>query len=393
VSAGALTAAPLRLPRAGGALESYTPREPVALESPTGPPRSRICYAAAHVVADPLAPGDPTGPAQLDWDATLAFRRHLWAHGFRVAEAMDTAQRGMGLDWTATQELIRRSVAEAQATGGLIACGAGTDQLDPAAEPSLDAVRAAYEEQCAFVEGLGAPMILMASRALARAAQGPEDYLEIYGEILDALERPAILHWLGEAFDPALAGYWGGADIDAAADVVMELVEAHPGKVEGVKVSLLDDAHELALRRRLPEGVRMYTGDDFNYPSLIRGDGERHSDALLGIFDAIAPVAAAALAALDEGETDRYDALLAATVPLARHIFRAPTFYYKTGVVFLAYLNGHQAHFRMVGGLESARSTVHLAELFVLADEAGLLRDPELAVARMRPVLALAGVA
>jgi hypothetical protein len=337
------------------------------------------------VVADPLAGGDPSGPAQLDWEATLAFRRHLWAHGLRVAEAMDTAQRGMGLDWATTQELIRRSVAEAHAVGGQLACGAGTDQL---VRGSLDEVRAAYEEQLAFVEGEGAPAILMASRALAAAASGPDDYREVYGSLLAQASEPVILHWLGDMFDPRLAGYWGSGDLDAAADVVVDIIAGAPGKVDGIKVSLLDASREVALRERLPEGVRMYTGDDFNYPELIRGG----SDALLGIFDAIAPVAAAAMRALDDEDLDRYDALLGPTVPLSRHIFAAPTPYYKTGVVFLAFLNGHQQHFRMVGGLESGRSVLHLAELFVLADRAGLLRDPELASDRMRHVLALAGV-
>jgi hypothetical protein len=382
----------LTLPRAGGALETYEPtlREPLPVLG--SEPRSRVCYAAAHVVVDPLAGGDPTGPAQLDWEATLAFRRHLWSHGLRVAEAMDTAQRGMGLDWAATQELIRRSVAEGRSVGGQLACGAGTDQL-VGGGASLDAVRAAHEEQLAFIEGEGAPVILMASRALAAAASGADDYRSVYGSLLEQASAPVILHWLGDMFDPLLSGYWGEQDLDAAAEVVLDIIQAHADKVDGIKVSLLDASREVALRKRLPEGVRMYTGDDFNYPQLIRGDGERHSDALLGIFDAIAPAAAAAMHALDDGDLDRYDALLAPTVPLSRHIFAAPTPYYKTGVVFLAYLNGHQRHFRMVGGLEGGRSVLHLAELFVLADQAGLLRDPELASERMRHVLALAGVA
>ncbi len=380
----------LPLPRVGGGLEPYEPTLREA-PSPTGaPPRSRVCFAAAHVVADPLAGGDPTGPAQLDWEATLAFRRHLWSHGLRVAEAMDTAQRGMGLDWAATQELIRRSVAEAKSVGGQLACGAGTDQI---VSGTLDEVRRAYEEQLAFVEGEGAPAILMASRALAAAAAGPDDYRSVYGSLLEQAREPVILHWLGDMFDPLLQGYWGSSDLDAAADVVIDIIEANAAKVDGIKVSLLDASREVALRRRLPEGVRMYTGDDFNYPELIRGDEIGYSDALLGIFDAIAPVAAAAMHALDDGDVDRYEELLAPTVPLSRHIFAAPTPYYKTGVVFLAYLNGHQDHFRMVSGLESGRSVLHLSELFVLADQAGLLRNPELASARMRHVLALAGVA
>ena len=376
----------LTLPRADGSIETYTPelREPLPVLG--AEPRSRVCYAAAHVVADPLAGGDPTGPAQLDWEATLAFRRHLWAHGLRVAEAMDTAQRGMGLDWAATQELISRSVAEAKAVGGKLACGAGTDQLLGAA--SLDEVRAAYEEQLAFIEGEGAPVILMASRALAAAASGPDDYRAVYGHLLSQASSPVILHWLGDMFDPLLTGYWGSPDLGEAADIVLDIIAANVDKVDGIKISLLDADKEVALRERLPEGVRMYTGDDFNYPELIKSG----SDALLGIFDAIAPAAAAAMHALDEGDLDRYDELLAPTVPLSRHIFAAPTPYYKTGVVFLAYLNGHQEHFRMVGGLESGRSVRHLSELFVLADQAGLLREPDLAAARMRLVLDLAGV-
>jgi len=381
----------LRLPRADGTIQAFTPGARAPYDPPPGPPRSRVCFAAAHVVADPLAPGDPEGPARLDWDATLAYRRHLWAHGFRVAEAMDTAQRGMGLDWPATQELIRRSVAEAAAAGGGIAAGAGTDHLLPGA--SLDAVVAAYEEQCAFVEGTGAQVILMASRALAGAATGPDDYARVYARVLGGLERPAILHWLGPMFDPALAGYWGDASLDAAAGTMLDVIAANAAKVDGVKVSLLDHEREIALRRRLPEGVKLYTGDDFNYPELIAGDEHGHSHALLGIFDAIAPAAASALQALDAGDRAAYDAILAPTVPLSRHIFAAPTYHYKTGIVFLAYLNGHQDHFRMVGGRESARSVTHLAELLVLADAARLLVDPELAVARAAPVLELAGVA
>jgi hypothetical protein len=387
VSVGTTT---LRLPREGGAVEAYTPGPPSPHAASHAPPRSRIAFAAAHVVADPLAPGDPGGPAWPDWEATLAFRRHLWAHGLRVAEAMDTAQRGTGLDWEATQELIRRSVAEARAVGGGIAAGAGTDHLAPGA--SLDEVRAAYEEQCAFVESTGAQVILMASRALAAAARDADDYAAIYAHVLGQLERPAILHWLGPMFDPALDGYWGGADLDAAAETMLSVIAADRDKVDGVKVSLLDHGREVAVRRALPGGVRLYTGDDFHYPELIRGDAHGHSDALLGIFDAIAPAAAAALAALDDGDGGRYDAILAPTVPLSRHIFRAPTYRYKTGIVFLAYLNDHQRHFRMVGGQESARSITHLAELFALADAAGLLRDPELAAARMRCVLELSGI-
>jgi hypothetical protein len=373
----------LRLPRAGGALEPYAPGEPRAFPVSGTPPRSRVAFAAAHVVADPLGE-----PGALDWEATLAFRRHLWAHGLGVAEAMDTAQRGMGLGWEVARELIARSAAEAPQE--LLAAGAGTDHAQPR---RVADVRAAYEHQCEVIETAGAQVIVMASRALAALASSPDDYREVYGVVLSGLRRPAILHWLGDMFDPALRGYWGSEDLDEAADVVLDVIAANADKVDGIKVSLLDDAREVALRRRLPEGVRLYTGDDFNYPALIAGDAVGYSDALLGVFDAIAPAAAAALHALDVGDREAYDSLLAPTVPLARKLFEAPTFNYKTGIVFLAFLNGHQDHFRMVAGMESARSIVHLADLFVLADRAGLLRDPALAVARMRHVLALAGIA
>jgi hypothetical protein len=304
---------------------------------------------------------------------------------------MDTAQRGMGLDWETTRELIRRSAAEARAQGARLACGAGTDQLPPG-PASLAEIQAAYREQCALVEGEGAAVVLMASRALAAAASGPDDYRRVYGAVLSQLDRPAILHWLGEAFDPALAGYWGTRDVTGAIEGVAALIADNAASIEGIKVSLLDAAHEVELRRRLPAGVRLYTGDDLNFPELIKGDGERASDALLGIFAAIAPAASAALQALDAGDPDGFDALLAPTVPLARHVFAPPTHLYKTGIVFLAYLNGHQDHFRLVGGLESSRSVLHLARTFELADRAGLFHDPEAAAERLERVLALAGV-
>src|SRR5918993_3854199 len=380
------------LPRANGALDSYAPvGEPVDI-APTAPSKSRVAYAAAHVVCDPLADNNPTLDADLDWEATLSYRRYLWSLGLSVAEAMDTAQRGMGLGWETSRELIRRSIAEARAVGGDIASGAGTDHLDPTDVATLSEIKSAYEEQCAFVEGVGGRVILMASRALAARAESPEDYAEVYGAILSQVSSPVIIHWLGEMFDPALGGYWGHRDLDAATEVCLEIIRDHAEKVDGIKVSLLDAGREIEIRRRLPAGVRMYTGDDFDYPELIRGDEEGFSHALLGIFDAIAPAAAAALAALDAANIDRYEEILAPTVTLSRHIFKAPTQYYKTGVVFLAYLNGHQDHFRMVGGLESARSVVHLSELFVLADKAGLLLDGERTAERMRRVLAVAGV-
>jgi hypothetical protein len=384
----------LALPRADGSLTPYGPEGEPLRVAPAAPPRTRVAYAAAHVVADPLADYDPMLDVALDWEATLAYRRYLWSLGFSVAEAMDTAQRGMGLDWGTAEELIRRSVTEAKEEGAAdrIACGAGTDHLGMSPSVTLRDVSAAYEEQCASVEGAGGRVILMASRALAEVARGPEDYARVYGEVLARLSEPAILHWLGEDFDPALAGYWGHDDLDLATESCLSIIAEHASKVEGIKVSLLDAEREKEIRRLLPEGVRMYTGDDFNYPDLIRGDEEGFSHALLGIFDAIAPAASAALHALDTGDTYRYEEILAPTVPLSRHIFKAPTRFYKTGVVFLAYLNGHQDHFRMVGGQEGARSAVHLSELFLLADRAGLLLDPERAAGRMRPVLKLAGV-
>lgn len=355
------------------------------------PIESRKVFAAAHVVADPLADIDPYGSSAVDWEATLDFRRYLWSNGLGVAEAMDTAQRGMGLDWDASKELIRRSVAEASTAGGLLASGAGTDHLEPDPDRSLDDVVAAYETQIGYVESVGGRVIVMASRDLAAVASGADDYMAVYSRILAQVSEPVIIHWLGSMFDPALAGYWGTVELSEAIDVVASLIGEHRQKIDGVKVSLLDPALEKDLRVRLPSGVRMYTGDDFNYPELILGDGTSHSDALLGIFDAIAPVAAAALRALDRNEQDLYEHLLNPTVPLARHIFSNPTHAYKTGVVFLAYLNGHQEHFHMVGGQESARSLPHLARLLVLADQAGVLRDPDLALRRMELVLAVAG--
>jgi len=391
----------LRLPLADGTLAPFTLRAAFAWPAPSGAARwNRVAFAAAHVVADPRAAIDPWLQAAVDWDTTLAFRRHLWSHGFGVAEAMDTAQRGMGLDWPTSLELIRRSVAEARGIpGAVVYSGAGTDQLPPAANPTLDAIVAAYEEQCSAIEAAGGRIILMASRALAACARSPDDYAQVYGRVLSQVRAPVILHWLGEMFDPALAGYWVGAgglaadpDHARATDVCAAVIRAHATKVDGVKVSLLDKAKEIALRSRLPPGVRMYTGDDFNFAELIGGDATGHSDALLGIFDAIAPAASAALTALAEGDRARFDAILAPTVPLSRHVFVAPTRFYKTGVVFLAWLNGHQSHFTMVGGQQSARSLVHLSELFRLADTAGLLRDPDLAAARMRAFLGVNGV-
>ncbi|MEV4277716.1 dihydrodipicolinate synthase family protein [Actinoplanes xinjiangensis] len=348
---------------------------------PDNAPTSRIAYAAAHVVADPHAENAPGAAAALDWERTLAFRHHLWSHGLGVAEAMDTAQRGMGLDYTATRELIRRSAAEAAAAGGRIVAGVATDQLAPG-QVTLEQVRRAYSEQLTDVLTAGAAPVLMCSRHLAATARDADDYLGVYRELLDESDKPVVLHWLGIAFDPALEGYWGSSDVDKATETVLELINSNPAKVDGIKISLLDADHEISLRRRLPAGVRLYTGDDFNYPQLIRGDEQGYSDALLGIFAAIAPAAAAAFAALDRGDLDEYERIFAPTVPLSRHIFKKPTFYYKTGIVFLAWLNGHQDHFTMVGGLQSGRSVPHFAELIELADAAGLLTDPDLAAHR-----------
>ncbi|MEU6119447.1 dihydrodipicolinate synthase family protein [Streptomyces sp. NPDC047117] len=351
---------------------------------------SRTVFAAAHVVADPNADTTPDGPAVLDWDATLAFRRHLWSHGLGVAEAMDTAQRGMGLDWAAAAELIRRSAAEARSVGGRIACGVGTDQLAPGGA-GLSDVRHAYEEQLAVVEEAGGQPILMASRQLAAAATGPEAYGELYGNLLRQSSEPVILHWLGPMFDPALAGYWGSDDLDAATETFLQIIAEHPDKVDGVKVSLLDADREVALRRRLPDGVRCYTGDDFHYPELIAGDQRGFSHALLGIFDPLGPLAAEAVRLLDTGDTTAFHKVLDPTVELSRHLFEAPTRYYKTGVVLLAWLSGHQSHFTMAGGLQSARSLPHLRRAYELADGLGLFPDPELARHRMAKLTAVLG--
>lgn len=382
----------LLLPRSHGGVEPYrlvgTPIETASCQ----PAKSRIAYAAAHVVADPLANIDPSSATAVDWDSTLAFRHHLWSLGMSVAEAMDTAQRGMGLDWETTKELISRSVRQARACGGAIACGAGTDQLAGGVAHTLEDVQRAYEEQCEFIEGTGGRVILMASRALAAVARAPEDYAAVYDAILAQVSQPVILHWLGDMFDPALTGYWGHRDVQAAMRVCLDVIHRHRAKIDGIKISLLDADLEVQMRRMLPDGVTMYTGDDFNYPALILGQDGLYSHALLGIFDAIAPAAAQALQALDAGDAARFKDILEPTVELSRHIFQAPTRFYKTGVVFLAYLNGHQDHFRMVGGLESMRSLVHLSELFVLADRAGLLADPDAALERMRRVLTIGGV-
>jgi hypothetical protein len=383
----------INLPVSGRKLAPYHVREPRNFDRPSKP-FTRIAYAAAHVVADPWSTQEPWLDAAVDWDATIAYRRHLWSWGLGVAEAMDTAQRGMGMDWPASLELIRRTIEASRGTrGALVGCGTGTDHLEPDPALKIERVIAAYEEQCAAVEKLGGRIVLMASRALAACARSPDDYGRVYERVLGQVKEPVIIHWLGEMFDPALAGYWGHQDHRKAMDVCLDVIGRSASKVDGIKVSLLDKDKEIAMRRRLPKSVRMYTGDDFNFAELIEGDGQGHSDALLGIFDAIAPAASAGLSALAAGDRDAYHDILAPTVPLSRHIFRAPTRFYKTGVVFLAWLNGHQEHFVMVGGQQSARSLLHLAELFRLADAAGLLSDPTLACGRMRQFLATQGIA
>lgn len=408
-SAGSLPT--LALPDPDGTLQPHTMSAPRRFPRPTAPLTSRRCYAAAHVIPVTHADNTPGAPAAVDWESTLAYRHEIWSYGLGVADAMDTAQRGMGLDYAATRELISRSAAEAAAVlagdtppalvgrsvRDLVACGAGTDQLDPAGvEPGdagLRGVIDAYREQVAIVEDSGAGTILMASRALVRAARDADDYLHVYRTILDEVRQPVILHWLGDMFDPSLSGYWGSTDIGEATQTFLKLIADNPARVDGVKVSLLDADHERRLRAALPEGVRLYTGDDFNYPELIHGDGAAHSDALLGIFAAIYPAASAAIAAYDIGDPDLGREILDSTRDLGKHIFAAPTYYYKTGIAFLSWLNGRQSGFQLVGGLHAGRSIPHLARILVLADRAGLIVDPDLAAARMSSLLNTAGVA
>jgi hypothetical protein len=383
----------LKLPKADRTLEDYrltTSRIfPARLEGSL----NRVAFSAVHVVADPLADIDPWLSAAVDWDRTIAFREHVWDLGLGVAEAMDTAQRGMGLDWPTSLELIKRSVRAASARGrALVFSGAGTDHLSVDEAKTLNDVIRGYEEQISAIESAGGRIILMASRALAKLARSAQDYAKVYDRVLSQVAEPVIIHWLGDMFDPALAGYWGTTNLDMAMDTAVAIINANAAKVDGVKVSLLDKQREIDMRRRLDRRVRTYTGDDFNYAELIAGDEQGFSHALLGIFDAIAPAASYALSRLAAGDQGGFHDVLGPTLPLSRHIFKAPTRFYKTGVVFMAYLNGHQDHFTMVGGQESARSTVHLAELFRLADKAGLLANPEMATRRMKSVLALRGI-
>jgi hypothetical protein len=399
----------LILPTDDGGTREYRLKPATSWAKPSAPLTARRAYAAAHVIPEVAADNTPGAPAQLDWDATLAYRHELWSYGLGVADAMDTAQRGMGLDWAATQQLIKRTGAEAASvvaagnpasTGksvrDLVSCGAGTDQLDITALPEgaagIQAVIDAYREQIAVVSEAGPKVILMASRALAKVANGADDYLHVYSTLLQEVDQPAILHWLGTMFDPALAGYWGSDDVSVATETFLSLIREHADKVDGVKVSLLDASHEVALRAALPSGVRLYTGDDFNYPELIDGDQTHHSDALLGIFAAIYPAASVALQKYDAGQGAEGRAILDSTRELGKHIFSAPTFYYKTGIAFMSWLNGKQPGFQMVGGLHSGRSVLHLAKTFELADQAGLLKDPSLAAFRMSDFLRINGV-
>lgn len=381
----------IALPNETGALEDYLLTGTPMPETPLPANPARVVYSAAHVVADPFTASDPSGPATVDWAATMRFRHHLHGLGLGIAEAMDTAQRGMGLDWPGALELIRRTRAELP--DALVANGCGTDHLNPSGARGLDDVKRAYMEQLGAIQALDARVILMASRAMARVARGPDDYIRLYTELLSACDHPAILHWLGDMFDPQLAGYWGSDRFEDALETVVAIIEANAAKVDGIKISLLDKEKEVVLRRRLPSGVRMYTGDDFNYPELIEGDGQGFSHALLGIFDPLAPAAAHAINLLGQGDAAGFRATLDPTVPLARLIFRAPTQYYKTGVVFLAWLNGFQHHFVMLNGAQAMRPLPYFTEVFRQADRCGLLRDPDMAVARMKRLLAVYGVA
>ena len=380
----------IALPDTTGTLgDHHLTGTPIAA-APLRPNACRIIFSAAHVVADPFAAADPQGPAAVDWAATMAFRRHLADLGLGIAEAMDTAQRGMGLDWPGALELITRTRAELP--DALVFNGCGTDQLDPANARTLQDVRAAYLEQIEAIQKVGGRIILMASRALAKVATAPEDYQRLYADLLGACDAPVILHWLGDMFDPALAGYWGTAHFETALETVLQIISDNVDKVDGIKISLLDKDKEILARLRLPPGVKMYTGDDFNYPELIEGDGQGYSHALLGIFDPLAAAASQAVNQLSAGDVAGYRATLDPTVPLARRIFRAPTYAYKTGVVFLAWLNGFQDHFVMLGGAQSARPLPDLVEIFKLADACGVLRDPDVACHRMRRLLALYGI-
>ena len=378
------------LPDTGGRLAPYRLKG-LGLASPrsTGP-FNRTAFAAAHVVADPFAQDEPSQASRIDWNATIAYRRHLAGLGLGIAEAMDTAQRGSGLNRPAALELIRQTRQELP--DALVFSGCGTDQLEPSDTRSIDDVRRAYDEQIDAIQSLGGRIILMASRALAKVARNWDDYAGVYRDTLANCDAPVILHWLGDMFDPALKGYWGADDVDEALETCLAIIEENAAKVEGVKISLLDKDIEIRMRRRLPAGVQMLTGDDFNYPELIEGDEHGYSGALLGVFDPLASIAGEALSRLASGDREGFRAALDPTVPLARLLFSDPTRHYKTGVVFLAWLNGFQDHFVMLGGAQSMRPLPYLVGAFRLADACGLFRDPELAVRRMRALLSVYGI-
>lgn len=382
----------LVLPAAEGGKSLLTLGSPASLEVRHTPPTSRVVYAAAQVVADPLRASAEGLADQIDWDATLALRQRLWDLGLGVAEAMDTSQRGMGLDWLSARDLAGRTLSAARSTGGRVVVGIATDQL-PAGPAELPAVRDAYLEQLDAIESEGGEVVLMASRHLAATATSPEDYLTTYDAVLTQAKRPVVLHWLGEVFDPALAGYWGHEETVKAMDVVLDLIETQANAVRGIKISLLDAELEKELRRRLPRGVHLFTGDDYNYVDLIAGDGQHYSDALLGAFAAVAPYASAALARLDKGDEAGFREILGPTEALSRLVFAPPTQYYKVGVAWLAYLNGAQPHFRMLGGFETGRTLVHLADLVRAADAIGFFGDPEFTADRAARYFAASGIA
>ncbi|WP_428529188.1 dihydrodipicolinate synthase family protein [Roseibium sp.] len=385
----------LTLPTYNNTLEPYVlTGEPLVPRAPSVP-LTRTAFAAAHVVSDPLAERDPwDGAPAVDWENTLQFRHWLWDQGLGLAEAMDTAQRGMGVDWPTASELIERTMVEAKAhpLKPRVACGAGTDQKDLDDLKTASDIIAAYSEQMEAIEAAGGQVILMASKAFPAMGAQAADYEMVYGTLLEQAAEPVVLHWLGDMFDPALKGYWGSTDVEVASDAVLRIINGHQDKVDGIKISLLDKAHEERFRARLPDGVRLYTGDDFNYADLIEGDGTRYSHALLGAFAAIAPAASQALEALAKDDHETYHGLFAPTVPLSREIFKAPTRFYKAGVAFLAWLNDAQSHFIMPGGFQSSREIIHYAEVFRLADQARVLSKPDVAVERMKLLLKLHGI-
>ncbi|MHA7776807.1 dihydrodipicolinate synthase family protein [Roseibium sp. M-1] len=385
----------LTLPTYDNRLEPYSLTGEALIPRAPRVPLTRTAFAAAHVVSDPLRERDPwVGRPAVDWENTLKFRHWLWDQGLGLAEAMDTAQRGMGVDWLTAKELIERTMKEAKAhpLKPRVACGAGTDHVPLADLKTVDDIVAAYTVQLETIEAAGGQAILMATRALPAIKAGPDEYAKVYAKLIEQAEAPVILHWLGDMFDPELTGYWGSTDVAAATDAVLAIIESHKAKVDGIKISLLDQAHEEAFRARLPEGVRLYTGDDFNYADLIAGDGKNYSHALLGAFAAIAPVASQALEALAEGDMETYHALFAPTVPLSREIFKAPTRFYKAGIAFLAWLNDAQSHFIMPGGFQSSREITHYCEVYRLADRSRLLSKPEVAEERMGLLLKLHGI-